>query len=186
MTSPCSNLINSGDVGGVIAQEYTPTWRGRAATPDHVLGNRRLGDVGTKLLQLTMNAWRTPERVVAADHPDQITDVGWDCRPADTATGPPAPVQAEAAPVPAHQRCWLEDDGRFEQRGEQAVQPDEDQPIRTAQPEPGGRGPLQHKQLLAEERHFGFASRLRSEQSDEKSAEQLQEVEHFATRLTHR
>jgi len=32
-----------------------------------------------KLLQLTMNAWRTPKRVVAAVHPDQITDVGWDC-----------------------------------------------------------------------------------------------------------
>ena len=80
--------------------------------------------------------------------------------------------------MPAYQRLGLEDDRSSEQRREQPVQPDEDQPICYAQPEPGWRGPLQHKQLLAEKCHLGFARRLQSEQSDGEPAEQLQEVEH--------
>jgi hypothetical protein len=39
--------------------------------------------------------------------------------------------------------------------------------------------------LLAEKCHLGFASRTRSEQSDEQSAEQLQEVDHPETRIAH-
>jgi hypothetical protein len=34
--------------------------------------------------------------------------------------------------------------------------------------------------------HLGFASRTRSEQSDEQSADQLQEVDHRETRIAHR
>jgi hypothetical protein len=39
---------------------------------------------------------------------------------------------------------------------------------------------------LAKKYHLGFASRTRSEQSDEQSAEQLQEVDHRETRIAHR
>ena len=39
------------------------------------------------------------------------------------------------------------------------------------------RGSLQHNMLLAEKCHLGFASRMRSEHSDEQSAEPLQEVD---------
>ena len=102
--------INGSDVGGMVAQERPPPRRGRAATLDHVFGNRGLGDVDTQLQQLAIDAWRTPERVVAVHHPDQIADIGRDRRPTDTTTRLPAPVQAEAAPMPAHQRFRLEDD----------------------------------------------------------------------------
>jgi hypothetical protein len=88
--------------------------------------------------------------------------------------------------MPAHQRLRLEDNRGFEQGGEQPIEPDEDQAICSAQPEPRRRGPLQHKKLLAEKCHLGFASRTRSEQSDEQSAEQLQEVDHPEARITHR
>src|SRR5262252_303457 len=40
--------------------------------------------------------------------------------------------------------------------------------------------------LLAEKGCFGLPSRMRSEQSDEQSAEQLQEVKHPEARITHR
>jgi len=49
--------------------------------PAYVLGNRRLGDGDTKFHRLAMNAWRTPERVVVADGPDEIADVGRGRRP---------------------------------------------------------------------------------------------------------
>src|SRR5271154_2918241 len=38
----------------------------------------------------------------------------------------------------------------------------------------------------AEKCHLGFASRTRSEQSDEQSAEQLREVDHPEARIAHR
>src|SRR5215469_7600083 len=89
-----------------------------------------------------MNPWRTPQRVVAADRPDQIADVGRDRGPADTTARLATPVQTEAAPMPAHQRLRLEDNRGFKQRGEQPIEPDEDQAICRAQPEPRRRGSL--------------------------------------------
>jgi hypothetical protein len=88
--------------------------------------------------------------------------------------------------MPAHQRLWLEDNRGFEQGGEQPIEPDEDQAICPAQPEPRRRGPLQDNKLLAEKCYLGFASCARSEQSDEQSAEQLQEVDHPEARIAHR
>src|SRR5215510_14894220 len=125
-----------------------------------------------------MNAWCAPQRVVVADCPDQIPDVGRDRRPADTTARLPTPVQTEAAPMPAHQRLRLEDNRGFAQGRAQPIEPDEDQAICRAQPEPCWRGPLQDDKLLAEKCRFGLASRMRSEQSNEQSAEQLQEVKH--------
>ena len=102
------------------------------------LGDSRLGDVDPKFQQLAMNAWRTPQRVVAADCPDQIADVGRDRGPADTTARLATPVQTGAAPMPAHQRLWLEDNRGFEQGRVQPIEPDEDQAICRAQPEPRG------------------------------------------------
>src|SRR5882762_11016749 len=112
-----------------------------------------------------MNPWRTPQRVVAADCPDQIADVGRDRRPADTTARLPTPVQTEAAPMPAHQRLRLEDNRGFEQARAQPIEPDEDQAICCAQPEPCWCRPLQDNKLLAEKCHLGLASRMRSEHS---------------------
>src|SRR6516225_4953762 len=136
------------------------------------------GDVDTKFQQLAMNAWRAPQRVVVADCPDQIPDVGRDRRPADTTARLATPVQTEAAAMPAHQRLRLEDNRGFKQARAQPIEPDEDQAICRAQPEPRRRGSLKHNKLLAEKCHLGFASRMRSEHSDEQSAEALQEVDH--------
>jgi hypothetical protein len=88
--------------------------------------------------------------------------------------------------MPAHQRLRLEDNRGFEHRREQPIEPDEDQAICSAQPEPRWRRPLQDKKLMPEKCHLGFASRTRSEQSDEQSAEQLQEVDHPEERIAHR
>ena len=90
----------------------------------------------------------------------------------------PTPGQTEAAPMPAHQRLRLEDNRGFKQAGEQPIEPDEDHAICRAQPEPRRRGSLQHNKLLAEKCYLGFASRMRSQQSDEQPAEQPQEADH--------
>jgi hypothetical protein len=107
--------INGSDVRGVIAQEDPPALRGMAATAGHVLGDGGLRDVNTERQQLTINAWRAPERIIAADRSDQITDVGRDRRPTGTTAGFPAPVETETASMPAHQRLRPEDDRGSEQ-----------------------------------------------------------------------
>src|SRR6516165_9895837 len=76
-----------------------------------------------------MNAWRAPQRVVAADCPDQILDVGRDRRPADTTARLATPVQTEAAAMPAHQRLRLEDNRGFAHGRAQPIEPDEDQAV---------------------------------------------------------
>ena len=68
--------------------------------------------------------------------------------------------------MPAHQRLRLEDNRGFEQGREQPIEPDEDQAISRAQPEPRWRRPLQDDKLLAEKRNLGLASRMRSEHID--------------------
>src|SRR5215471_17397818 len=76
-----------------------------------------------------MNAWCTPQRVVAADCTDQIADVGRDRRPADTTARLATPVHTEAAAMPAHQRLRLEDNRGFAHGRAQPIEPDEDQAI---------------------------------------------------------
>src|SRR5215471_2394529 len=88
--------------------------------------------------------------------------------------------------MPAHQRLRLEDNRGLAHGRAQPIEPDEDQAICRAQPEPRWRRPLQDDKLLAEKCCFGLASRMRSEQSDKQSAEQLQEVKHPEARITHR
>jgi hypothetical protein len=72
--------------------------------------------------------------------------------------------------MPAHQRLRLEDNRGFEQGGEQPIEPDEDQAICGAQPEPRRRRPTQDNKLMPEKCRLGFTSRMRSEHSDEQSA----------------
>jgi hypothetical protein len=86
--------------------------------------------------------------------------------------------------MPAHQRLRLEDNRGFEQGREQPIEPDEDHAIGSAQPEPHWRRPPQDNKLMPEKYRLGFASRMRSEHSDEQSAEQLQEVDHPEERIT--
>src|SRR5437762_1641487 len=88
--------------------------------------------------------------------------------------------------MPAHQRLRLEDNRGFEQGGEQPIEPDEDHAIGSAQPEPRWRRPPQDNKLMPEKCRLGFASRMRSEQSEEQSAEQLQEVDHPEARIAYR
>jgi len=88
--------------------------------------------------------------------------------------------------MPAHQRLRLEDNRGLAHGRAQPIEPDEDQAVCSAQPEPCWRGPLQDDKLLTEKCRFGLANRMRSEQSDEQSAEQLREVTHPQARIAHR
>jgi hypothetical protein len=56
----------------MVAQECPPCLRWRPSTPDHVLGNRRLGDPEPELEQFTMDSWGAPQWVLLAHALDKF------------------------------------------------------------------------------------------------------------------
>jgi hypothetical protein len=133
-----------------------------------------------------MDAWRTPERILAAHLSDQHANAGRYRRSAGPPPGLPAPEQPEAAAVPAHQRLRFEDHRGLEQGREQAVKADEDQPVGAPQPDPPRRRSLQDEELLPQEEDLGLTSRVRSAQRCEHRAEVLENINHPGTRLADR
>jgi hypothetical protein len=52
--------IDRRDCVRMVAQECPPVLGWRSPVPDHVLGDRRLGDLEPELEQFTMDAWGDP------------------------------------------------------------------------------------------------------------------------------
>ena len=65
----------------VIVEKSVPGLRRRLAVPEHVLAHAGFADVDAQIEQLTMDVGRAPERVLAAQGPDQIANLtegpGW-------------------------------------------------------------------------------------------------------------
>jgi hypothetical protein len=75
----------------------------------HVFADGRFGNLDAQFQQLAVNAWRTPARVVAAHHPNQIPDLLRHLGPTPfTALYFPRPEQTEALPVPGDDRLGLD------------------------------------------------------------------------------
>ncbi len=58
-----------------VLEKCPPGLRWRSTTPDHVLGDRGLGDLDPKLQQLAMDPRGAPRPVDPAHAPDQVTDL---------------------------------------------------------------------------------------------------------------
>jgi hypothetical protein len=57
--------VHGGDVRCVVTQEGAPSLGGRSTSLDHVLRDARLSDLETELEQLTMDARRSLQRILA-------------------------------------------------------------------------------------------------------------------------
>src|SRR3981189_1773621 len=87
----------------MVTQEAAPPRGGRSASLDHVLRDAGLSDLKAEFEQLTMDARRSPQRIVDAHPPDQRAQVRVDLRPASKGAGFPTPAPAEAGSVPSHE-----------------------------------------------------------------------------------
>src|SRR6266851_2372007 len=87
-----------------------------AASLDHVLRDARLSDLETELEQLTMDAWRSPQRIFRA-------------HAASKRAGFPTPVPAEAGPMPTHEGLRSDDRDGLEDRWKPSIQVDQEQAI---------------------------------------------------------
>src|SRR5215469_6726747 len=92
--------------------------------PHHVLGHGGFGNLKAPLEQLTVNAWCTPARVIAAHHPDQIADLLRYAGPTWLASADsPLPEEAKAFTMPGDNGFSLDD-----QQGGFPVAPHASQP----------------------------------------------------------
>jgi hypothetical protein len=80
---------------GMVAQECSPTPRWRPSAPDHVFGDRRLGDLKPKLEQSTMDAWGSPQWVLLAHPLDEFAQLTANSGPAWPTARFPAPSDKE-------------------------------------------------------------------------------------------
>src|SRR5216683_2612722 len=101
--------VHGGNVWRVVMQEGPPFLAGRPSLFDHVLGDARLRDLKPELEQFSVNAWRTPKRILHAHLPDQSAQLRGDPRSPSQWARLPTPVAAKAGPVPPHERLGLND-----------------------------------------------------------------------------
>src|SRR4029434_1206107 len=101
--------IHGRDVRRVITQEGTPSLAWRPTPLDHVLGNARLRHLKPELKQLTMNARRSPKRVLNAHPPDQRAQIRLDLRAPSSRTRLPAPIAAKTHLMPPDERLRTDD-----------------------------------------------------------------------------
>jgi hypothetical protein len=147
-------VVDRRELRDVIGEEGAPRLgRATRATPE-ILRHGGLCQIDAELLQLTVDARRTPEWVGSPHLANQRTNVRGQRRPADaTRSRLPAPIGGERAPMPTHHGGGRDDldrlpplwpDGR-EHHPEQAIDRPEARSFRG--------GPLEHGKLMPE--NFG-------------------------------
>ena len=83
--------------------------------PDHVLGDRRLGDLEPELQQFTMDARRAPQWILLAHPSDEFAQLRFDFGPARLTAGFPAPIGPKPCSMPPQDCIRLNDTGQIEQ-----------------------------------------------------------------------
>src|SRR5271167_3410695 len=97
----------------VVLQESAPGLRRRLAAAHHVFANTALSDVDAEFEQFTVDARRTPARILPAHLAYQISHFAGNERPSRlSAAHLPSPEQAKTGTMPGNDRLGLSDDQR--------------------------------------------------------------------------
>src|SRR6478672_2868438 len=86
-----------------------------------------------ELEQFAMDARRPPEWIGQAHVPDQISDVQRDLRSPTAPPGFPTPERSKSSTVPTHHGLGPDDGQRVYNARNEAIQPDEHQPVESAE-----------------------------------------------------
>ena len=117
--------------------------------PHHVFRDGGFGNLNAQLEQLAVNAWRTPARVVAAHHPDQIPNLLRHAGPTWLAAADfPRPEQAKAFTMPGDNGFRLDDHQGGLPVAPHASQPHPEDSISGRQFQPFWSRPTQDGELL--------------------------------------
>src|SRR5208283_5398669 len=114
-------------------------------------------------------------------HPsNEITGLMIDPRAATTLARLPAPIGPKAASMPADHGLGLDHRDRTQNRGEQSVHPNQDQPIDVPEPHPRPSLAAQYYHLLTQDKVFGLESRARCQFGSRHEQKLDQKLDHRA------
>ncbi len=102
--------VDGGEVLHVVVEKGAPRGGGRLPVPDHVLLDRRLGDVDAELGELAHDARGAPAWVRRRHLADEVPDLLSDRWSAHGFAGEARPVVAEPAPLPGDDGARLDED----------------------------------------------------------------------------
>ena len=145
--------VDGNDILRVVPQERPPGLRWRLAAA-HVLGDGGLTDDDAKLQQLSVDVWRSPERVVIGHLMDEralLPGQSWSSVPFRSAL--PPPEHAESLAVPVNDRLGLNYGERFAPRLPDAGKHDPEEAVAFLQAD-SRPGALKDIELVAQSEVF--------------------------------
>src|SRR5712664_2327383 len=145
----------------MVVEKGLPGLRPPSPALRHVLGDGRLGDFDPELEQLAVDARCAPQPIGQAHLSDLAPNLHWDLWPTAARARLPAPVQAEAGPMPTNDRLWPDNGDGVQRRREQAIEPDEKQSVGRRKSRLRRKALTQHVQLMPQQHDLGFQPRLR-------------------------
>src|SRR6202140_1306297 len=173
--------VHGGDVRRVVTQEGPPSLAGRPPPFDHVLGDARLRDLKPELEQFTVNAWRTPKRILHAHPPDQRAQLRVGLRSPSQWERLPTPVATKAGPMPTHECLRPDDCENLQDKRKPAIQLDKEPAIIVREPD-ATRQPTPHDiQLMSKHRVLSFKPQLRLEWRGQDGQNETEQPDHSAS-----
>ena len=156
----------------MVAKECLPSLRGRSPPPRHIFGNAGLADIDTKLEKLTMDPWRSPQRVGGAHLADQPTNFqghGW-----STAATPrfPTPIRSKSCTMPTDHSVWPDNCQCIIDNGKQSAGTSQYQSVNRIEGKLLGTSPTQHIELLPQHHNLRLKRSTRPEKVDNHSKKQ--------------
>ena len=127
--------------------------------PGHVPRDGRFGDLDPEHQQFAVYPRRSPQWVFLVHPSDEIADLAVDSGAATKPAGFLAPIRPKAAPMPPDHSLGLDHSDSIQNRGEESVQPDEEQPIDVPEPHPRRKLAAQDDHLLTQDNVFGLEAR---------------------------
>jgi hypothetical protein len=173
----CDNAIR------MVTKERLPPLRGRSPPPRDVLGDAGLADLDAELEKLSMESWRSPQRVGdahLADQPANFQPYG-----RSTAAVPrfPAPIQSETGTVPTDHGVRLHNRQRLDGIRRQTIQPNKDQAIHGTKGHSLRQLPSLNVKLMTKDQDLSFQRDPRPEQYYQHRPDQAVNFSHEAEAL---
>src|SRR5260370_22435023 len=145
-------------------KERLPSLRGRAPPPRHVLGDAGPADVDAELEKLSMDSWRSAQRVGDAHLPDQPTNFQPYSWSAAAVRRFAAPIQSETGARPTHLGIRLHNRQRLDGIWHQTIQPNKDQAIHGTEGQSLRLVPSLDAKLMTKDQDLSFQRDPRPEQ----------------------
>jgi hypothetical protein len=149
-----------------------------ASSPDHVFGDRRLGDLKPKLEQFTMDAWGAPQWVLLALPLDDFAQLTANSGPPWPTARFPAPISPKSCSMPPQDRVRLNDAGQTEQARPPPGHPNHQGTVTCPKPDTLWGSPQGDVELMAEKKVLDFKPAWWLEQIGYEGCKQVDDRKH--------